>query len=287
MDALDEVGLWTRDEADLRRRLEERGVDTAADRSWAQLVDHALSHFIEPELIEPTILYDYPVELSPVRPRDRRRPGFTERFEYFAGGMELGNAYSELNDAERAGGALRRAGGAEAGGGRATPTTSRRSPTGCRRRRPRARHRPAGHAPDRSRDDPRRDPLPGAAGTRRVALARQHEVLARAPGRAEKFCRSLRHRPTHLVVCALGLCRKETGDSLLACGAPWPEESWRSRKGEERNEAILRGRRARAGSACACSPRRRDDSGHHRHLYRGDSRLQQVPRRADIELPAP
>jgi lysyl-tRNA synthetase class 2 len=98
VDALDERGLWTRSEADLRGRLEERGVDTQADRSWAQLLDHALGHFVEPELIQPTILRDYPVELSPFASRTDDDPGFTERFEYFAAGMELGNAYSELND---------------------------------------------------------------------------------------------------------------------------------------------------------------------------------------------
>jgi lysyl-tRNA synthetase class 2 len=98
VDAFEELGLWTRDEADLRARLEERGVDTAADRSWSQLVDHALSHFVEPELIQPTILHDYPVELSPFARVKEGDAGMTERFEYFAAGMELGNAYSELTD---------------------------------------------------------------------------------------------------------------------------------------------------------------------------------------------
>lgn len=98
VDALEELGLWTRDEADLRARLEERGVDTSADRSWAQLVDHALSHFIEPELIRPTILHEYPVELSPFARASDDDPGMTERFEYFVAGMELGNAYTEIND---------------------------------------------------------------------------------------------------------------------------------------------------------------------------------------------
>jgi lysyl-tRNA synthetase class 2 len=98
VDALEELGLWTRDEDELRRRLEERGADTAADRSWSQLVDHALSHFVEPELIQPTILHDYPVELSPFARVKEDEPGMTERFEYFAAGMELGNAYSELTD---------------------------------------------------------------------------------------------------------------------------------------------------------------------------------------------
>ena len=100
LDALEELGLWTRDEAELRSRLEERGVDTKQDKSWAQLVDHALSHFVEPELIQPTILHDYPVELSPLARLKEGEEGIVERFEYFAGGMELGNAYSELNDAE-------------------------------------------------------------------------------------------------------------------------------------------------------------------------------------------
>jgi lysyl-tRNA synthetase, class II len=98
LDALEERGLWTRDEADLRARLDERGVDTAADKSWAQLVDHALSSFVEPELTEPTILYDYPVELSPFARPTEADPQIVERFEYFVGGMELGNAFTEIND---------------------------------------------------------------------------------------------------------------------------------------------------------------------------------------------
>ncbi|MDQ2981442.1 MAG: lysine--tRNA ligase [Actinomycetota bacterium] len=98
VDALEEHGLWTGDEAELRKRLDERGVDTAQDKSWAQFVDHALSHFVEPELIQPTILYDYPVELSPFARATDDDPSIVERFEYFVGGMELGNAFSELND---------------------------------------------------------------------------------------------------------------------------------------------------------------------------------------------
>jgi lysyl-tRNA synthetase class 2 len=98
VDALEERGLWTRDEAELRSLLEERGVDTAADRSWAQLVDHALSHFVEPELVQPTIVHTYPVELSPFAKTTEGDDGMTERFEYFAAGMELGNAYTEIND---------------------------------------------------------------------------------------------------------------------------------------------------------------------------------------------
>jgi lysyl-tRNA synthetase, class II len=99
VDALEERGLWTRDADELRSRLNERDVDTSQDRSWAQLVDHALSHFVEPSLIEPTILHDYPVELSPFARPTEDDPSIVERFEYFVGGMELGNAFTEINDA--------------------------------------------------------------------------------------------------------------------------------------------------------------------------------------------
>jgi lysyl-tRNA synthetase class 2 len=100
VDALEEQGLWTRDADDLRRRLEERDVDTRKDKTWAQLVDHALERFVEPSLIEPTILHDYPIELSPFARTTDDDPAIVERFEYFVGGMELGNAFSELNDSE-------------------------------------------------------------------------------------------------------------------------------------------------------------------------------------------
>jgi lysyl-tRNA synthetase class 2 len=97
--ALEEHSLWTRDEAGLRSALEERGVDVSADKDWAQLVDHAFGHFVEPSLIEPTMVHDYPVELSPFARTTDGDATLTERFEYFAAGMELGNAYTEINEA--------------------------------------------------------------------------------------------------------------------------------------------------------------------------------------------
>jgi lysyl-tRNA synthetase class 2 len=100
VDALSEHGLWTRDEAELRGELEARGVDTHADDGVAQLVDHAFTHFVEPSLIEPTIVHDYPIEISPFARRTDYDPALVERFEFFVGGMELGNAFSELNDPE-------------------------------------------------------------------------------------------------------------------------------------------------------------------------------------------
>jgi lysyl-tRNA synthetase class 2 len=99
-EALEAEGLWTRDEEDLRRQLEERGTDTKADRTWAQLVDHALTAYVEPALIEPTILHDYPIELSPFARTTDDDPAIVERFEFFVGGTELGNAFSELNDSQ-------------------------------------------------------------------------------------------------------------------------------------------------------------------------------------------
>ena len=99
-DALDTEGLWTRDEDELRRRLEERGTDTKADRTWAQLVDHALTAYVEPALIEPSILHDYPIELSPFARTTDDDATIVERFEFFVGGTELGNAFSELNDSD-------------------------------------------------------------------------------------------------------------------------------------------------------------------------------------------
>jgi lysyl-tRNA synthetase class 2 len=92
--------LWTRDEVELRAWLTERGVDTEADKDWPQLVDHAFSHFVEPSLVEPTIVYGHPVELSPFAQAMDDDDSITERFEYFAAGMELGNAYTEINDAD-------------------------------------------------------------------------------------------------------------------------------------------------------------------------------------------
>jgi len=68
------------------------------NENWGKLVDALLSKHVEPKLINPTLLMDYPVELSPFAKRHRSREGLTERFEGFAGGMEFTNAFTELND---------------------------------------------------------------------------------------------------------------------------------------------------------------------------------------------
>ncbi len=100
VDALAEHGVWTRDEAALRVKLTEAGVDVSRDRTWSQLVDHAYSHFVEPGLIQPTIVYDWPIELSPFARTTDDDEAIVERFEAVVGGMEFANAFSELNDSE-------------------------------------------------------------------------------------------------------------------------------------------------------------------------------------------
>jgi lysyl-tRNA synthetase class 2 len=87
-----------RDRDSLVAALDERGIDLPRDRTWPQLVDDLLSKYVEPELVEPTFVMDYPVELSPFAKAHRSEPGLVERWEAFAGGMEIANAFSELND---------------------------------------------------------------------------------------------------------------------------------------------------------------------------------------------
>ena len=83
--------------------LEKTGLDITKDDLpgeglWAKRVDDLLSKHVEPELQNPTIIKDYPKELSPFAKDHRSEAGLVERFEAFAGGMEFANAFSELND---------------------------------------------------------------------------------------------------------------------------------------------------------------------------------------------
>ena len=87
-----------RDLGRLVAHMQAGGVDTSADHTWAQAVDHLLSHYVEPQITRPTFLVDYPVELSPFAKRSPDDPGLTERFEAFCNGMEFGNGFTELND---------------------------------------------------------------------------------------------------------------------------------------------------------------------------------------------
>ena len=100
VEALEEKGVWSRDEDELREKLADAGVDASRDVSWSQLVDHAYSHFVEPELVQPTIVYDWPLELSPFARTTDADESLVERFECVVAGMEFANAFSELNDSE-------------------------------------------------------------------------------------------------------------------------------------------------------------------------------------------
>ncbi len=100
IEALEAKDAWSRDADELRAKLQAAGVDTSHDKTWSQLVDHAYSHFVEPELIQPTIVYDWPIELSPFARTTDDDPAVVERFECVVAGMEFGNAFSELNDSE-------------------------------------------------------------------------------------------------------------------------------------------------------------------------------------------
>jgi lysyl-tRNA synthetase, class II len=98
VDALAERDAWSRDPDELRAKLEAAGVDTSHDKTWAQLIDHAYSTFVEPELIEPTFVYDWPIDTSPFARQTEDDPALVERFEAVVCGMEFANAFSELND---------------------------------------------------------------------------------------------------------------------------------------------------------------------------------------------
>jgi lysyl-tRNA synthetase class 2 len=74
------------------------GGEADAAEGWGKLVDGVLSKLVEPELVQPTFVLDYPVELSPFAKLHRSSEGLVERFEAFVAGMEVGNAFTELND---------------------------------------------------------------------------------------------------------------------------------------------------------------------------------------------
>ena len=68
------------------------------DISWPGLVDDLLSKYVEPQITDPVFITDYPTELSPFAKDHRSEPGLVERFEAFCSGMEIANAFTELND---------------------------------------------------------------------------------------------------------------------------------------------------------------------------------------------
>jgi lysyl-tRNA synthetase class 2 len=78
--------------------MQSAGFEVPEQESWAGLVDELVSKHLEPTLTDPTLLLDYPVELSPFAKSHRSEPGLVERFEAYVGGMEIANAFTELND---------------------------------------------------------------------------------------------------------------------------------------------------------------------------------------------
>ncbi len=94
------IDVRSADEETMRAALRQRGVpgDEAAGWSGGKLQDEMFKAFLEPTLVQPTFLVDYPLALSPLAKRHREDPALTERFELFVLGNELANAFSELND---------------------------------------------------------------------------------------------------------------------------------------------------------------------------------------------
>ena len=88
---------WQTDE-DARACAKEKGVYVEKDATKGAVLVEFFDAFVEENLIQPTIIYDYPVENSPLAKKNPNKPGFTERFEYFINATEFGNAFSELND---------------------------------------------------------------------------------------------------------------------------------------------------------------------------------------------
>ncbi|MCR4404319.1 MAG: lysine--tRNA ligase [Candidatus Acetothermia bacterium] len=98
---LEGTGLDIREERTkeaLEREARRLGLRLEPQPTWGKAVDKLLSEFVQPKLIQPTFVLDYPVEISPLAKRKASDPSLAERFELFIGGLEMGNAFSELND---------------------------------------------------------------------------------------------------------------------------------------------------------------------------------------------
>jgi lysyl-tRNA synthetase class 2 len=86
------------DTESLKGEMVRRGIQFDPSKERGKLIDELISTFVDPQMIQPTILYDYPVELSPLAKKKQGDERVVERFEAYAGGMEIANAFTELND---------------------------------------------------------------------------------------------------------------------------------------------------------------------------------------------
>jgi len=82
----------------LREKMRSLNIEVDPNKNWAKLVDDLISTFVEPNLVQPTFLYDYPVSMSPLAKTKPGEDRVVERFEAFVCGMEIANAFTELND---------------------------------------------------------------------------------------------------------------------------------------------------------------------------------------------
>lgn len=92
------VDVMATSEERLLEIIEEHGQQIKGEPNWGKVVAELFEIFVEPGLIQPTIVMDYPLDISPLAKRKRGNDRLVERFEVFIGGLEMGNAFSELND---------------------------------------------------------------------------------------------------------------------------------------------------------------------------------------------
>ncbi len=92
-----DIDAYTDDES-LKHKAAELGLDIEPKDGRAKVIDKLFSSYVEPRLAQPTFVLDYPVIMSPLAKAKPDSPGYVERFEAFAAGMEIANSYTELND---------------------------------------------------------------------------------------------------------------------------------------------------------------------------------------------